>query len=98
MKESTQCVESLYQTMKWDEMIPEKKKMKKYLSKPYEQMTHLRKRIQIDVIVVPRKRITDPKLQLLQYTAIDEYSCYFVLDAYPEQSTYSFTNFLKKPS
>ena len=59
-------------------------------------MTHPGERIQIDVKVVPRKCIADPELRLYQYTAIDEYSRYRVLGAYPEQSTYSSTDFLKK--
>ena len=59
-------------------------------------MTHPGERIQIDVKVVPRKCIADPKLRLFQYTAIDEYSRYRILGAYPEQSTYSSYLFLLK--
>ena len=92
----TRCVESLYRVMKREGMMPEKKKAKKYVPKPYEQMTHPGERIQIDVKVVPRKCIANPELRLFQYTAIDEYSRYRVLGAYPEQSTYSSTEFLKK--
>ena len=76
--------------------MPQEKKVKKYIPKPYEQMTHPGERIQIDVKVVPRKCIADPELRLYQYTAIDEYSRYRVLGAYPEQSTYSSAEFLKK--
>ena len=92
----TRCVESLYRVMKREGMMPQKKKEKKYIPKPYEQMTHPGERIQIDVKVVPGKCIADPELRLYQYTAIDEYSRYRVLGAYPEQSTYSSTLFLKK--
>ena len=92
----TRCVESLYRVMKREGLMPQKKKVKKYVPKPYEQMTHPGERIQIDVKVVPRKCIADPELRLYQYTAIDEYSRYRVLGAYPEQSTYSSTDFLKK--
>ena len=92
----TRCVESLYRVMKREGMMPEKKKVKKYVPKPYEQMTHPGERIQIDVKVVPRKCIADPELRLYQYTAIDEYSRYRVLGAYSEQGTYSSTDFLKK--
>ena len=53
-------------------------------------------RVQIDVKVVPRRCIADPELKLYQYTAIDEYSRYRVLGAYPEQSTYSSADFLRK--
>ncbi len=92
----TRCVESLYRVMTREGLMPQKKKMKKYIPKPYEQMTHPGERIQIDVKVVPRKCIADPELRLYQYTAIDEYSRYRVLGAYLEQSTYSSTDFLKK--
>ena len=51
----TRCVESLYRVMKREGMMPQKKKEKKYIPKPYEQMTHPGERIQIDVKVVPRK-------------------------------------------
>ena len=46
--------------------------------------------------VVPRKYIADLELQLFQYTAIDEFTCLRFLAAYPEQSTYSSADFLKK--
>ena len=46
--------------------------------------------------VVPRRSIADPQLKLYQYTAIDEYSRYRILGAYPEQSTYSSADFLRK--
>ena len=82
--------------MKREGLMPQKKKVKKYVPKPYEQMTHPGERIQIDVKVVPRKCIADPELRLYQYTAIDEYSRYRVLGAYPEQSTFSSTDFLRK--
>jgi hypothetical protein len=85
----SRCVESLYRVMKREGLMPQKKKVKKYVPKPYEQMTHPGERIQIDVKVVPRKCIADPELRLYQYTAIDEFSRYRVLGAYPEQSTFS---------
>ena len=59
-------------------------------------MKHPGQRIQIDVKVVPRRSIADPQLKLYQYTAIDEYSRYRILGAYPEQSTYSSADFLRK--
>lgn len=92
----TRCVESLYRVMRREGLIREKKPMRKYIPKPYEQMTHPGERIQIDVKVVPRKCIADPELRLYQYTAIDEYSRFRVLGAYPEQSTYSSKQFLLK--
>ena len=52
--------------------------------------------MQVDVKVVPRRCITDPELRLFQYTAIDEFSRLRFLAAYPEQSTYSSADFLKR--
>lgn len=92
----SRCVESLYRVMKRENLMPQEKKVKKYIPKPYEQMAYPGQRIQIDVKVVPRKCIADPELRLYQYTAIDEFSRYRILGAYPEQSTYSSTLFLKK--
>ena len=91
----SRTIESLYRVLKREGLITEKKK-DPYKPKPYQQMTHPGERIQIDVKVVPRKCIADPDLRLFQYTAIDEYSRYRVLGAYPEQSTYSSALFLKK--
>ena len=46
--------------------------------------------------MVPRKRITDPELRLLQYPAIDEFTRLRFPAAYPEQSTCSSADFLQK--
>ena len=46
--------------------------------------------------VVPRRCIADPELRLYQYTAIDEFTRLRFLAAYPEQSTFSSADFLKK--
>ena len=59
-------------------------------------MTHPGERIQIDVKVVPRSCLANREERLFQYTAIDEYSRYRILGAYPEQITYSSAEFLKK--
>ncbi len=59
-------------------------------------MTRPGERIQVDVKIVPRRCITDPELRLFQYTAIDEFSRLRFLAAYPEQSTYSSADFLKR--
>ena len=90
------CPESLFRVMRRLGMFPEPKSKKKYQPKPYEKMTHPGERVQIDVKVAPRCCIADPELRLFQYTAIDEYSRLRFLGAYPEQSTYSSTDFLKK--
>ena len=89
----SRCIESLWRVLKREGLIAVKEK-DPYKPKPYQQMTHPGERIQIDVKVVPRKCIADPKLRLFQYTAIDEYSRYRILGAYPEQTTYSSYQFL----
>lgn len=92
----TRCLESLFRVMRKLGMFPQKEKKKPYSPKPYEQMTYPGQRIQVDVKVVPRRCITDPELRLFQYTAIDEFSRLRFLWAYPEQSTYSSADFLRK--
>ena len=67
-----------------------------YRPKPYEQMTYPGQRVQVDVKVVPRRCIPNYELRLFQYTAIDEFTRLRFLAAYPEQSTYSSADFLKK--
>ena len=89
-------VYSLYRVLHRLGMLPVTKKKKKYVAKPYQQMTHPGERIQIDVKVVPRRCKTDPSLRLFQYTAIDEFTRLRYLGAYEEQSTYSSADFLKK--
>lgn len=90
------CPESLYRTMRKLNMFPKQKPKKKYVAKPYEQMSHAGERVQVDVKVVPRKCIADPELKLFQYTAIDEFSRLRFLYAYTEQSTYSSADFAKR--
>ena len=77
-------------------MFLDPKPKKTYKPKPYEQMTHPGERVQVDVKVVPRSCIADPDLRLFQYTAIDEFTRLRFLAAYPEQSTYSSADFLRK--
>ena len=88
--------ESLFRVMRKLGMFPDSKKKEPYKPKPYEQMTYPGQRIQVDVKVVPRRCITDPELRLFQYTAMDEFTRLRFLAAYPEQSTYSSADFLKR--
>lgn len=92
----SRCIESLWRVMRREGMAAKEKPKKEYKPKPYEQMQYPGQRVQIDVKVVPRACIADPQLKLYQYTAIDEYSRYRILGAYPEQSTYSSADFLMK--
>ena len=70
----TRCVESLWRVLQREGLMAKTTPRKKYPGQ----------RIQIDVKVVPRRCIADPEIKLYQYTAIDEYSRYRVLGAYPE--------------
>jgi len=92
----TRRPESLFRVMRRLGMFPQEKTPNTYKPKPYEQMTYPGQRVQIDVKVVPRRCIADPQLRLFQYTAIDEFTRLRFLAAYPEQSTYSSADFLKK--
>ena len=92
----TRRPESLFRIMRKLGMFPPEEKKPAYRPKPYQQMTYPGQRIQVDVKVVPRRCIADPELRLYQYTAIDEFTRLRFLAAYPEQSTYSSADFLKK--
>ena len=92
----TRHVYSLYRVLHRLDMLPAAKEKRKYVPKPYQQMTHPGERIQIDVKIVPPRCIADPGLKLFQYTAIDEFTRLRCLGAYQEHSSYSSADFLKK--
>ena len=92
----TRCPESLFRVMRKMGLFPAEKPKNTYKPKRYEQMTRPGERVQVDVKVVPRKCIADPELRLFQYTAIDEFTRLRFLAAYPEQSTYSSADFLRR--
>ena len=89
----TRCPESLFRVMR---KLGQAEKKPVYKPKPYEQMTYPGQRVPVAVKVVPRRCIADQELRLFQYTAIDEFTRLRFLGAYPEQSTYSSADFLKK--
>ena len=92
----TRRPESLFRVMRKLGLFPQKEKKPTYKPKPYQQMTYPGQRVQVDVKVVPRRCIADPELRLYQYTAIDEFTRLRFLAAYPEQTTYSSADFLKR--
>ncbi len=92
----TRRPESLYRVMKKLNMLPQKPEKKKYVPKPYEQMTYAGERVQVDVKVVPRSCIADPEMKLYQYTAIDECTRLRFVYGYEEQSTYSSADFAER--
>ena len=94
----TRRPESLFRVMRKLGLFPQPEPKPTYKPKPYEQMTYPGQRVQVDVKVVPLRCIANPELRLFQYTAIDEFTRLRFLAAYPEQSTYSSADFLKKLS
>ena len=68
----------------------------KYIPKPYEQMTRLGERVQMDVKVVPSSCLVDAPdgLRLYQFTAIDEYSRLRYVEGFAEKSTHTAAVFL----
>ena len=92
----TRRPESLFRVMRKLGLFPTPEKKKAYKPKSYEQTTYPGQRVQVDVNVVPRRCIADQELRLFQYTAIDEFTRLRFLAAYPEQSTYSSADFLKR--
>ena len=92
----TRRPESLFRVMRKLGLFPQAEKKNAYKPKPFEQMTYPGQRVPVDVKVVPRRCIADQELRLFQYTAIDEFTRLRFLGAYPEQSTYSSADFLKK--
>ncbi|MGO5027811.1 DDE-type integrase/transposase/recombinase [Candidatus Agathobaculum pullicola] len=92
----TRRPESLFRVMRKLGLFPDASKKKVYKQKAYEQMTYPGQRVQVDVKVVSRKCIADSQLRLYQYTAIDEFTRLRFLAAYPEQTTFSSSDFLKK--
>ena len=92
----TRRPESLFRVMRKLGLFPKAEKKPAYKPKPYQQMTYPGQRVQADVKVVPRCCIADPELSLFQYTAIDEFTRLRFLAAYPEQSTFSSSDFLKR--
>ena len=74
----------------------------KYIPKPYEQMDHPGQRVQIDVKFVPASCLVGEAAQeakecggYYQYTFLDEYSRFRILEAFKEHSTYSSTVFMR---
>ena len=92
----TRCPESLFRVMRKLGLFPQAEKKPACKPKPYEQMTYPGQRVQVDVKVVPCRCIANPELRLFQYTAIDEFTRLRFLAAYPEQSTFSSADFLRK--
>jgi len=85
---------SLYRVMKRIGYFSQPKPKKKYIPKPYEQMTYPGQKVQIDVKFVPLACISSSGERYFQFTAIDEYSRLRYLEAFDEHSSYSAAVFL----
>ena len=92
----TRRPENLFRVIRKLGLFPQAEKEPPYKPKPYEQMTYPGQRVQVDVKVVSCRCIANPELHLFQYTAIDEFTRRRFLAAYPEQSTFSSADFLKR--
>ena len=81
------------------ELQPIKPPNPKYIPKPYEKMLYPGQRVQIDVKFVPDACIMgEAKAEgkkFYQYTAIDEYSRFWYLEAFEEHRSYSSAVFLE---
>ena len=93
----TRSITGLYRVLRRQGQMAVKPPNPKYIPKPYELMYYPGQRVQIDVKHVPAVCITGDAAgqKFFQYTAIDEFSRYRFLMAFPEASTYSSTLFLE---
>lgn len=67
-------MESLFRFLRKLGLFPAAEKKKAYKPMPYEQMTYLGQRVQVDMKAAPRKSIADSVFHLFQYTAIDKFT------------------------
>lgn len=93
----TRSVSGLYRVLTRSGQMAVKLPNPKYIPKPYEKMQYPGQRIQIDVKFVPAACLVGDAAgqKFYQYTAIDEYSRFRILEAFEEHSSYSSAEFLK---
>lgn len=93
----TRSVSGLYRVLTRSGQMAAKLPNPKYVPKLYEQMQYPGQRIQIDVKYVPSACLVGDAAgqKFYQYTAIDEYSRFRILEAFEEHSTYSSAEFIK---
>lgn len=93
-------ITSLYRVMVRIGVYKKTTSKRKYIPKPYEQMTYPGERVQVDVKYVPieclTKQLRDMKERYYQYTAIDEYSRQRYIWFSKDKSTYASKEFLSK--
>ena len=90
-------ISGLYRVLARSGQMAAKLPNPKYIPKPYEQMQYPGQRIQIDVKYVPNACLVGDAAgqKFYQYTAIDEYSRFRILEAFEEHSTYSSAEFIR---
>ena len=93
----TRSISGLYRVLTRSGQMAVKLPNPKYVPKPYEQMQYPGQRIQIDVKYVPNVCLVGEakEQKFYQYTAIDEYSRFRILEAFEEHSTYSSAEFIR---
>ena len=96
----TRTISGLYKALRrlGDKRIKLPNPKKAETAKPYEQMLYPGQRVQIDVKFVPKVCLTDSARidgGFYQYTFIDEYSRFRILEAFKEHSTYSSSIFIR---
>lgn len=93
----TRSISGLYRVLTRSGQMAVKLPNPKYVPKPYEQMQYPGQRIQIDVKYVPSVCLVGEakEQRFYQYTAIDEYSRFRILEAFEEHSTYSSAEFIR---
>lgn len=94
----TRCCTSLFRVLrKLGFYLPADEKKTKYTPKPYDTPIQIGVKIQVDVKHVPKECCSyDLDTKFYQYTAIDEASRERFIYAYPEVSTYSTVDFIKR--
>ena len=93
----SRSISGLYRVLVRSGQMAAKLPNPKYIPQPYEQMKYPGQRIQIDVKFVPNACLAGEAAgqKFYQYTAIDEYSRFRILEAFEEHSTYSSAEFIK---
>lgn len=93
----TRSITGLYRVLIRQGSMAVKVPNPKYIPKPYEKMQYPGQRIQIDVKFVPSACIVNSsgEEKYYQYTAIDEYSRFRILEAFQENSSYSSAQFAR---
>lgn len=97
MRGYQRSITGLYRFLRKQGMAAVKAPNPKRVPKPYEPMDYPGQRIQIDVKFVPAVCLSNPSIaneKFYQYTAIDEYSRWRLVEAFEEHNTYSSAVFL----